>query len=169
MKTCSKCKVEKSIDNFSKDVSRASGLQPHCKACKSLYQRTNPNRKNVQAKYRDANREKVREISRNYSNKIRVEKPEKVKANMKRYRDRHPGCDVENNRRRRNLIRNVKLQPAYQAEVEGFYMFCKIFKGFEVDHIIPLTNNNVCGLHVPQNLQVLTVFENRSKGNKFNI
>jgi hypothetical protein len=71
-------------------------------------------------------------------------------------------------RRRQGKIKHgeMLMNQAELAEVQGLYNFCRIFKSFEVDHIIPLNGVNVSGLHVLGNLQVLSKFLNRSKGNK---
>jgi 5-methylcytosine-specific restriction endonuclease McrA len=54
---------------------------------------------------------------------------------------------------------------ANMLHIEEFYARCP--EGHEVDHIVPLQGERVCGLHVLENLQYLTVVENRSKSNKY--
>ena len=95
-------------------------------------------------------------------------KPHALEVRRKRYAA-NPGADILRVRLRQQRIRTVPawLTTADTAEINGLYRFCNIFKGFEVDHIIPLNGKQVSGLHVPSNLQVLTVRANRQKGAAF--
>ena len=50
-------------------------------------------------------------------------------------------------------------------EIQSIYTFAQEM-GYHVDHIVPLKNRNVCGMHVPWNLRAITPIENMSKHNK---
>ena len=79
-KVCSKCKVEKEFEFFTKDKSRKNGVKSICKIC---------NKEKSKA-YREANPEKVRAAKKAY----REANPEKVRAAVKAYRDRYTDAYV---------------------------------------------------------------------------
>lgn len=64
------------------------------------------------------------------------------------------------------------LNAGHKLEFESIYGYCAALRSagldYHVDHIVPLRGDNVSGLHVPWNLQVITGSENMSKGNRFN-
>lgn len=53
------------------------------------------------------------------------------------------------------------------SEIRLIYQACP--KGLTVDHIVPLKNESVCGLHVPWNLRYLTATDNSRKRNAFHV
>lgn len=95
--------------------------------------------------------------------------PDKVIASRKRHYQKNSAKEIAKVRRRQGRIKHCEIfmNAGELAEIQGLYDFCRIFKGFEVDHIIPLNGKLVSGLHVLSNLQVIPVHENRSKQNKY--
>ena len=149
-KRCSKCKRTKHYSEFRKDSTRADGFDYTCNLCRL---------ENFKNSYSDK-REKLLEVSSNwyYDNK------EKARENHKRWRKQNPYYD-EN--------RCKIIAWANKDEINKFYEEAKRLTEqtgvvHEVDHIIPINHPKVCGLHVPENLQVLPRYINRMKGNKFN-
>ena len=82
------------------------------------------------------------------------------------------GKSVEDAKRVRRRATQLNATPKWltkddKEKIRKIYAKCP--KGYHVDHIIPLRGKNVCGLHVPNNLRIVTAYVNQSKSNKFDI
>lgn len=71
----------------------------------------------------------------------------------------------ERKRLRKRFIRESKPDWVSWSEIAAVYKACP--PDHHVDHIIPLNHPDVCGLHVPWNLQYLPVKTNIEKSNKW--
>jgi hypothetical protein len=103
----------------------------------------------------------------------RIANPEKMQATSKRWLKNNKAKNAlkKRNRDSAKIHRTPSwLNNAHFFEIECVYSYCASLRSiglnYEVDHIVPLQGKTVSGLHVPWNLQVITKFENRSKGNK---
>ncbi len=165
-KTCSKKEncvnpdgPELELSNFHKQKRNKNGLRYECKACIKVYNK----------KFHLANPDYAKESSKQF----RLYNPNYDKENVKKYPEKRAAINAK--RRASKLQRTVphgnskKIQQVYSDCVE-INLAAKVAgctEKFEVDHIIPLQGNNVSGLHVENNLQIILASENRSKNNKF--
>ncbi len=90
-----------------------------------------------------------------------------VRKSFKKDYQQNPSKYVAKTAHRRAV--KLKATPIWAnlEEIKNFYANCP--KGYQVDHIVPLQGENVCGLHVINNLQYLTAAQNASKKNKWTV
>ena len=132
----------------------------------------NPNRrKEITDKYYMSNKEKILERIRIWkkNNKSKVSNQNK-KYNQNNKAKILAGTRLYQTRKLNATPKWLTKNQFYQMEM--FYIHakeCELLTGdkYDVDHIVPLQGKNVCGLHVPWNLQILPADINRSKYNKF--
>jgi hypothetical protein len=103
-----------------------------------------------------------------------VNRPRKEKHKHRMaYKNRNPELFKLHTNIRRKRLRDASppwLTKEQKQEIRKVYASALNLSGltgerYEVDHIIPLVSDQVCGLHVPWNLQVLTKEENLRKHN----
>jgi hypothetical protein len=163
--------------------------------CRAYHHEARDRRLEVKAQWRDANREPEREkarerywsdpaASREYHRQWRLESNfadyarEWRKQNTEREKERLRLWAQENRGRMRakcaaRRARKNMATPAWadEAAIRAIYEECarlidETGVRYEVDHIIPLKGETVCGLHVHQNLRIVTQLENRQKYTK---
>ena len=159
MKTCCKCKETKELTEFSKNRTTKDGLQFECKPCKKEYRR---------AHYL-ANKDKEYKRKRLYYTDPKNK--EKIKQWSSEHKKRHRAyyLHLSNERRAKKIQRTVswadmnKIKNIYKEAVK----LRESGHDVHVDHIVPLQGENVSGLHVEYNLQIISAKENLQKSNKY--
>ena len=162
MKKCTKCKTSKNYSEFYKRKTNKDGLRSECKLCSKKYNSEYYNQNSSKIKervgfYREDNIEKIREYDRERS---KTRSPE-----LNRY--------YLSIRRARKKSATPKWLSVFDKDyIKQLYIQCVELEKttgtkYNVDHIIPIIQNKVCGLHVPWNLQILEDTTNFKKSNNF--
>jgi len=114
-------------------------------------------------KFREANKKYLS----SYHKQWQKDNKERVNSSNRKYAKTEKGRVVNNAKHAYRRALQKAATPAWvdKKALKQVYKNCP--KGYHVDHIIPLDNDLICGLHVPWNLQILSAYENDSKGNKW--
>ena len=155
-KICIQCKIVKLFEKFNKDKYRKDGLTAYCKDCIIIRNQ----------KYYELNKEKI-------SKYYKINKTEILTQQREYYNINKDKSNAKVAKRRASKIYATPdwLTQNHKDQIRELYEIAQAFKlytgeEYHVDHIIPLKGKDVCGLHVPWNLQVIPAKENLSKSNK---
>ena len=130
-------------------------LEAQRKKCRDIYHATKhlPRVQEVRRRYYEANKEKILEGKKRWKKANADRVHEHTRARQAGLKSATPAW-----------VNREALTAIYsqRQEVEA-----RTGVAHHVDHIIPLNHPDVCGLHVPWNLQVIPAVDNMCKGNKF--
>lgn len=188
-KKCTKCKEERTLNDFCKNKALKDGINSTCKSCIKAYKKAYRSTERGKAKeaasgkvWYDAHRKEQLESFKDY----RKKNLKKIKSKQK---DWYGGNKEHTLARMREYYRTHKeevraLNARYRAKrlqatplwtnfdkIKEFYKEARLLTEetgvpHEVDHIYPLQGKTCCGLHIENNLQVITMEENRNKSAK---
>jgi len=159
-KICSKCQTELPLSLFYKDRTR-NNLRAVCKTCTNLqacaWRKNNKERKSLKDReYRLLNQDKIKEYQAVYYSLNKSDYARR-QANRKAARLRAtPEWLTDEHKEEINYIYKLRDEASCLSDYT-----------YHVDHIVPLQGKNVCGLHVPWNLQLLYEEVNLAKNNSF--
>lgn len=166
MKQCKECQIDKEFKLFYKDSKHKDKLKHICKNCYNIrikewkiknYDKT----KLYVSKSKEKRKDKDKVLSKNWklNNKEYILKYRRNWYKNNAYKFLEIGARKRANKKLAAIGFSI-----FKIEIQEIYKNCP--EGYHVDHIIPLNNKIVCGLHVPWNLQYLPAVENLKKSNK---
>lgn len=164
MKTCKRCQQAKPFAAFRADPRYRDGFGSWCLQChrerNSEWAKENRERLNRKAAdWRAANPDKYAETtlrsSRKHTEKRLAYSAEWAKKNPEKRR-------LIDAKRKAAKLRAI---PSWADHAAIAAIYAATPEGHQVDHIVPLVSEFVCGLHWEANLQYLTASENQSKRN----
>jgi hypothetical protein len=161
-KVCSQCGETKDLSEFQFQKSRGSH-RANCKDCQAI----------AYKRWAENNKDKIRSKKKEYYHSNPDFRRKHKEINLKN-QPRYSAKRAANEAKRRfgkNCATPPWLSDDHLSEIENLYWLARDLKAvsgqdYHVDHIIPLKGKNVCGLHVPWNLQILPSDVNIRKSNK---
>jgi len=156
-KKCTKCGEARGLEYFHKDKSARDGLQYTCKMCaRERARKWTEENKERRKEYLQENKEYFKDQDR----KWKRDNPDKTRAHTAKRRSRKLRATPKWLTEEQDLqIKLIYEEAKELEEADGIKR--------HTDHIVPLKSENVCGLHVPWNLQILTAEQNLSKNNRY--
>ena len=157
---CSSCGDVLSAALFSRNRARSTGLSDWCKACMKQYRISRGLYKGVgSGNYPHAGHRINRTLD---ANKYILTSGTIIERRRERFLAELRGLDVVTPNRRMHMPKWTTYR-----SVNLYAKFGKLLgPGWEVDHIFPIRGLLVCGLHCPDNLQIISTCYNRQKGNR---
>lgn len=184
-----------SCDSAARKEKHLANPQYRKDAAKRDYLKHGAKKRQYQKEYTSKNRDLVLSKKRAYGNRVNKEQwwkdrhLERRKRETKAWREANPEYVREYNKQYKNTNRELCIAISTEREnrkrvQETFSVnfrksTLEIFKKvralnkehgprtFCVDHIIPLKHPDVCGLHYPENFQIISAKDNARKSNKW--
>lgn len=169
VKTCGRCKQPKPEADFHRAAAHKSGLQSSCKQCKA-----EESLARYHAKLADnpeyAKKKKEYDAKRRIVSARKIREYDKIRAHQPNRRI----LTAEGVKRRRSTLKVATpfwLSDSERKDMRRLTALAKTWSEkwgvpYHTDHIVPLHGKDVCGLHVPWNLQILAAPLNYTKSNK---
>ena len=164
-KRCTTCNEVKTISNFYNHRGRRDGKNNTCIQCKKDYNLRNKERDlSTGRKYHRKNSKTRNKYSREYK---KANKGLINGINSFRHAQKLKAVPPWISKEDKKTIKYIyTMASIWSLLVKSRY---NIDIKYTVDHIIPLQGKEVCGLHIPINLQILPAKINCSKSNKLSV